>query len=56
MAGRGAQSAHPDIEIGLHLKGTSLGGRAHRHPVIRIRGDQAMLGIGQPQGRGMCDE
>ena len=55
MAGRGAQSAHPDIDIGLRLKGASRGGRAHR-PVIRITGDQAISGIGQPQGRGMCDE
>ena len=32
-------------------RGTSLGGRAHRHPLTRITGDQAGSGIGQPQGR-----
>jgi hypothetical protein len=37
----------PDIEIGSHLRGTNLGGCAHRHPLTRITEDQAMSGIGQ---------
>jgi hypothetical protein len=28
-------------------RGTGLGGRAHRHPLTRITGDQAGSGIGQ---------
>jgi hypothetical protein len=50
------RSPHHDIEIESQLRGTSLGGRAHRHPLTRITGDQAKSGIGQPQGRGMYDE
>ena len=56
MAAEERNPPHHDIEIESQLRGTSLGGGAHHHPLTRITGDQAKSGIGQPQGRGMCDE